>query len=173
MHQEAYITKVLKRFYMDMSHPLCTPIVVWFVEVNKDHFKPREKDEDIGIALSISSPTRRHWNEVKHVLRYLRGTMDMSLFYLNVFKTGLIGYANITNKILFTYSGIVISWKHVKQTTTATSTNHVEILALNEAREMSIIYEDNVACITQLKERYINRNRTKHILSKLFFTHDL
>jgi hypothetical protein len=27
------------------------------------------------------APTRRHWNGVKHVLRYLRGTTDMRLFY--------------------------------------------------------------------------------------------
>nr|KYP40238.1 Retrovirus-related Pol polyprotein from transposon TNT 1-94 [Cajanus cajan] len=27
LHQEAYITKVLKRFYMDKSHPLCTPMI--------------------------------------------------------------------------------------------------------------------------------------------------
>ena len=25
--------------------------------------------------------TRRHWNGIKHILRYLRGTTDMSLFY--------------------------------------------------------------------------------------------
>jgi len=34
----------------------------------------------------------------------------------------------------------------------------------------TIIYEDNVA---QLKERYIKGDRTKHILPKFFFTHDL
>jgi len=28
VHQEAYIAKVLKRFYMDKSHPLSTPMVV-------------------------------------------------------------------------------------------------------------------------------------------------
>ena len=29
------------------------------------------------------SPTKRHWNGVKHVLRYLRRTIDMGLFYSN------------------------------------------------------------------------------------------
>ena len=28
-----------------------------------------------------SAPTRRHWNGIKHILYYLRGTFDMSLFY--------------------------------------------------------------------------------------------
>ena len=41
VHQEAYITKVLKRFYMDKSHPLCTPIVVRSLDVNNIPFKPK------------------------------------------------------------------------------------------------------------------------------------
>jgi len=35
------------------------------------------------------------------------------------------------------------------------------------------IYEDNSACISQLKEGCIKGDITKHILPKLFFTHDL
>ena len=35
------------------------------------------------------------------------------------------------------------------------------------------LYEDNMACITQLKEGFIKRDRTKHISSKFFFIHDL
>ena len=33
-HQEAYITKVLKKFYMDKSHSLCTPMVVRSLDVD-------------------------------------------------------------------------------------------------------------------------------------------
>ena len=35
------------------------------------------------------------------------------------------------------------------------------------------MYEDNAACIAQLKNGYIKGDRTKHILPKFFFTHDL
>jgi len=35
------------------------------------------------------------------------------------------------------------------------------------------LYEDNVACIAQLKGGYIKGDRTKHISPKFFFTHDL
>ena len=35
------------------------------------------------------------------------------------------------------------------------------------------MYEDNVACIAQLKGGYIKGDRTKHISPKFFFTHDL
>jgi len=39
--------------------------------------------------------------------------------------------------------------------------------------ESTTLYEDNSACISQLKEWYIKGDRTKHILPKFFFTHDL
>ena len=35
------------------------------------------------------------------------------------------------------------------------------------------MYEDNAACIAQLKRGYIKGDRTKHISPKFFFTHDL
>ena len=35
------------------------------------------------------------------------------------------------------------------------------------------MYEDNAACIAQLKGGYIKGDRTKHISPKFFFTHDL
>ena len=78
-----------------------------------------------------------------------------------------------------------------------TSSDHAEIFVIHEAsrecvwlRNMvqhiresrgivsnkdppTILYEDNAACIAQLKEGYIKGDRTKHILPKFFFTHDL
>jgi len=39
--------------------------------------------------------------------------------------------------------------------------------------ESTTIYEDNNACSSQLKEEYIKFDKTKHILPKFFFTHDL
>ena len=37
----------------------------------------------------------------------------------------------------------------------------------------TILYEDNAACIAQLKGGYIKGDRAKHISPKFFFTHDL
>lgn len=86
----------------------------------------------------------------------------------------------------------------MKQTLTATSSNHAEILAIHEAswecvwlRSMiqhienscglmserklppTVLFEDNAACIAQLKGGYIKGDRTKHISPKFFFTHNL
>nr|KYP74358.1 hypothetical protein KK1_007033 [Cajanus cajan] len=54
---------------------------------------------DITFAFNLlarysSLPTQRHWNEVKQILHYLRGTMDMGLLYSNVPKLELNGYAD-------------------------------------------------------------------------------
>jgi len=37
----------------------------------------------------------------------------------------------------------------------------------------TVLYEDNAACIAQIKEGYIKGDRTKHISPKFFSTHDL
>jgi hypothetical protein len=124
VHQSTYTEKVLKHFYMEKAHPLSTPMVVRSLDVKKDPFRPREDDEEIlgpevpylsaigalmylanctrpDIAFSVnllarysSAPTRRHWNGVKHVLRYLRGTTDMRLFYSKGSNSQLVGYAD-------------------------------------------------------------------------------
>ena len=42
-----------------------------------------------------------------------------------------------------------------------------------QTKTPTILYEDNVACIAQIKAGYIKGDRTKHISPKFFFTHDL
>jgi len=108
---------------MDKSHPLCTPMIVRSLDVNNDPYRPKEKHEEllglkvphlsaiwalmylanytrsnISFAINLlarysSSPTWRNWNGVKHILCYLKSIMNMSLFYSNVSKLDLIGYA--------------------------------------------------------------------------------
>ena len=132
----------------------------------------------------------------------------MSLYYSNLSKLDLIGYANAgylfdphkarsQTGYLFTYGGTAISWRSIKQTLVATSSNHAEILATHQATRECVwlrsvtqhiqeacglstnkkipitLCEDNTACIAQLKESYIKGDRTKHISPKFFFTHDL
>ena len=40
IHQTTYTEKVLKRFHIDKSHPLSSPMVVRSLEVTKDLFRP-------------------------------------------------------------------------------------------------------------------------------------
>ena len=75
----------------------------------------------------------------------------------------------------FTNNGTTIFWRSQKQTLVATSSNHFEIIALHETsrecvwiksmthhikescgfsvnKSPTILYEDNAACISQLRE---------------------
>ena len=132
----------------------------------------------------------------------------MGLLYSRHSQSELIGYADAgylsdphkgrsQTGYLFTFGSTAISWRSTKQTISATSSNHAEILALHEAsRECvwlrsltqhimkechlstskespTILYEDNAACIAQIKGGYIKGDRTKHISPKFFFTHEL
>ena len=113
------------------------------------------------------------------------------------------GYLSDPHKVksqigyVFTNNGTVISWRSQKQTLVATSSNHSEIIALHEAsrecvwirsmthrieescgfpvnKNPTILYEDNAACISQLREGYIKSDRTKHIPPRFFsYTHEL
>ena len=86
-------------------------MVVRSLDPQKNQFRPRESDEeilgpevpylnaigalmylaqctrpDIDFAVNLlarfsSEPTRRHWNGIKHIFRYLRGTIDLGLYY--------------------------------------------------------------------------------------------
>ncbi|KAM6576773.1 hypothetical protein CsatB_028610 [Cannabis sativa] len=172
--QSTYTEKILRRFYMDKSHPLSSPMVVRSLDVEKDHFRPREEYEELlgpevpylsaigalmylanctrpDIAFSVnllarfsSAPTYRHWKGIKHILRYLQGTIDKGLFYSNNCGSQLIGYADAgylsdphkarsQTGYLFTCGDTAISWRSTKQTLVATSSNHAEILAIHEA----------------------------------------
>ncbi|KAL5551157.1 hypothetical protein UlMin_001333 [Ulmus minor] len=104
---------------------------------------------DIAFAVNLltrfsSTPSWRHWNGIKHIFRYLQGTIDLGLFYPNESKKGLIGYADAgylsdphkarsQTGYVFTCGGTAISWRSQKQTLVATSSNHAEVIALHEA----------------------------------------
>ena len=160
------------------------------------------------LARYSSAPTRRHWKGIQHILRYLSGTTDMGLFYSNKSKEKLLGCADAgylsdphkarsQTGYVFNYNGTAISWRSIKQTMVATSSNHSEIIAIHETsreciwlRSMihhiqescglssvkdkpTILFEDNAACIAQIKGGYIKGDRTKHISPKFFYTHEL
>ena len=47
IYQSTYIEKVMKRFHMDKSHPLSSPMVVRSFEVTKDPFRLKEENEEL------------------------------------------------------------------------------------------------------------------------------
>jgi hypothetical protein len=112
IHQSTYVQKILEKFNMDKAYPSKTPMVIRALEKDTGPFWPRQEGEevlgseypylsaigalmylanntrpDIAFAVNLlarynASPTMRHWNRVKDVLRHLQGTPDLGLFYL-------------------------------------------------------------------------------------------
>ncbi|KAF3653611.1 putative auxin-induced in root cultures protein 12-like [Capsicum annuum] len=181
IHQTAYTQKVLKRFYMDKAYPLSTPIVVRSLDVSKDPLRPLEEGKEIldpkvpylnaigalmylvnatrsDIISSVNLlarynffPMRRHWNGLKHILRYLKGTIDMGLFYTNKVSPDLVGYVDAAllnlslhepNKALIASYGGVKSLIYMLNTGTDTSKQNAACallsLALVNEYKMSI-----------------------------------
>jgi hypothetical protein len=149
-------------------------MVVRSLDLVKDPFRPRDDEEQIlgpefpylsaigalmylanntrpNIAFAVnllarhsSAPTKRHWDGIKNIFRYLNGTKDLGLFYKRSNDPSLIGYTDAgylsdshngraQTGFVFLQGGTAISWKSSKQTLVTTSTNHSEIIALFEA----------------------------------------
>ena len=236
LHQTTYTQKLLKRFGMDKANPLSAPMI-GRSKTSDDPYAPCKEEEEFhnqtqylatvgallylstytcpDISFAVSALARhsqklgvRHWNGVKHLLRYLRGTEDLGLFYTKGGQEEITGYADagfrsdeVSGKsqtgYIFIKNNAPITWKSVKQTVTATSTNHSELVAFHEAareavwlRNMNelikkqcgldqdnkpiIIFEDNAACVAQVSEGFIKSDRVKHIPPQLFgFTQEL
>ena len=99
------------------------------------------------LAQFNSAPTRKCWNALMHVIRYLKGSIDRGLFYrrAETQNGGLpIGYSdsdwagpNTGRKsvggFIFLFGDSPISWQSKKQTCIATSTNEAEYMAASEA----------------------------------------
>jgi hypothetical protein len=161
IHQSNYVERVLKKFNMDKAHPLSTPMVVRSLNLNDPKkimkkclvqvpylsaigallYLANNTRPDISFAVNVlarysSKPTRRHWNGIKQVFRYLCGTRDMGLYYQKDTKSNLVGYADAgylsdphkarsQSGYVFTYCGAAISWRSTKQTLTV----HLQIMA--------------------------------------------
>ncbi|KAM1275151.1 hypothetical protein ACFX2H_024819 [Malus domestica] len=111
VHQSNYTQKVLRHFNEDKAKSSSTPMVVQTLDTKRDPFRPKEDEEeilepevlylsaieallclaqctrpDISFAMNLlarynNAPTCRHWNGVKDIFRYLKGTTDLGLFY--------------------------------------------------------------------------------------------
>ena len=191
---------------MDKSHPLSTPMVVRSLKPHKDPFQPKEPDEeilgpkvpylnaigalmylaqctrpDIAFAVNLlarysSEPTRRYWNGIKHIFRYLKGIIDLGLFYFNeTTSPGLVGYTDAGYKsdphktcsqtdYVSCYNSTAISWRSTKQTLVITSTNHSEIISLYKAKKECVWLRKDIKMILYAHACSL-RNQNQDLLS--------
>nr|AAV44166.1 putative polyprotein [Oryza sativa Japonica Group] len=103
---------------------------------------------DISFAVSklsrfVSNPEDDHWQALKRVMRYLKGTMSYGIHYTGYPKV-LEGYSDsnwisdadeikATSEYAFTLGGGAVSWKSCKQTILTRSTMEAELTALDTA----------------------------------------
>lgn len=121
LSQEAYVHKVLQRFNMEKAKPVSTPLAMHFKLSSQLSPTTSEEGEsmlyipyasavgslmyamvctrpDIAHAVGLvsrflSNPGKEHWNAVKWIMRYLRGTADMKLCFGSD-KPTLVGYSD-------------------------------------------------------------------------------
>lgn len=177
LHQHTYTTKLLRALNMKNANALSSPMI-GKSKTTEDPYGPATEEEketdklhylavvgallylatntrpDIAFAVSVlarhsQKSTSRHWQGVKHLLRYLYGTEDLGLHYQKHTSGAIIGYADsgfktdpISGKsqtgYIFIKNGALISWRSTKQTVTATSTNNAELLAFYEASRETV-----------------------------------
>jgi hypothetical protein len=143
------------------------------------------------LARYMSKPKQQHWNALKGVLRYLRGTSELGLLYCR--NAGcIIGYSDAdyagdpvmrrsTSGYLFLNAGAAIVWGSKLQTTVAASTCEAEFIAgaraVKEALSLrKLIFDlsgkwqavkilmDNQSALVLIKNPAAGaQNRTKHI----------
>lgn len=97
------------------------------------------------LAQKISSPNQEDWNELKRVVKYLKGTAHLSLLLGGDFdQPFFVGYAGANwaeNRVdrksnsgyVFRLYGGTISWSCKRQTCVALSSTEAEFIALSEA----------------------------------------
>ena len=161
LSQSAYSRRILDRFGMADSDPVSTPATNEEDESNEDvsgtvpyrqavgslSFLMGATRPDLAFSVGRASrgldkPTRRNWNEVKRIFRYLRGTVDDQITYkkgrdhLRVFSDADFAGDETTRRstsgVVAEFAGGAISWSSELQPTTALSSTEAEIIAASE-----------------------------------------
>ena len=219
LDQEAYVQKMLDKFNLSDSTPSATPELVGLQlqKCTADEVREQKQNgssipyrEAVGKLMyamvctrpDIASAVRevskhmggyneQHWNAVKRILRYLRGTIGHKIGYGGKQKQGLVGFADAdygnsladrksVSGILFMYAHGPVTWYSKTQRTVALSSTEAEYMSLSEAcrdaqwlrqllTDLSLapvgpttIYEDNQSAIA-LTRNPENHSRNKHI----------
>ncbi|GJX58475.1 hypothetical protein Tco_0289865 [Tanacetum coccineum] len=158
--------------------------------------------EILGTGVILANPGKNHWEAVKWILKYLRGTTNVGLVYgtnrgNHVDVTGFVDsdYAKDPDKgrsitgYAFLVQGCVVSWKATLQHVVALSTTEAEYMALTEAVKEAIwlrglleelgvelntvaVNCDNQGAI-HLSRNHVFHERTKHINVRYHFIREV
>lgn len=173
LYQGRYLRIILERFGMQDCNPVATPLdpsvkltalaaedthlmaqVPYAVAIGSLMYASTGSRPDISFAVQTlsqftSRPSDVHWASVKHVMRYLKGTIDTGLIFRADADLGLIGYSDadwaqsLTDRrsvsgYVFKIAGNTVSWSSKKQPTVALSTMEAEYIAVTHATKEAI-----------------------------------
>jgi hypothetical protein len=214
LSQSTYARKMLHKFDMAKCNPVKTPCEssvqlhkrtpdeesangeLYRQMIGSLMFLAQYARPDISYAVSALSqfnkdPSIHHFRAVKHLLRYIQATKDLSIVFNGNFSNSLIGYSDAsyannpddrksTSGILFFIANGIISFQSSKQSVIAMSTMESEYMALSEAAKEAIfllkllrslkfdanqpvlIKTDSESALDHVKNN-VKHARTKHI----------
>ncbi|KAG0598392.1 hypothetical protein M758_12G069100 [Ceratodon purpureus] len=211
--QRKYIQDMLTKFGLDQCKPASTPMLEKLKLVPEMNAPPVDVTHyqrlvgkliflthtriDIAYAVSVVSrfmqcPQEPHLQAVKHLYRYLRGTIDFALHYRRGEGSELQGFTDAdwaadahdrksTTGFVFFLGSTPITWNSRKQPTVALSSTESEYMALTERTKEAVwlrcllgeihalnrktpttIHGDNQGSLN-LAHNPIYHGRTKHI----------
>lgn len=223
MNQSQYLENVLQKFDMKDCKARTTPMekTLHIEKGDKENCSDLPYRELIGCLTYATVTTRpdlcsatgyfsrfqscfddRHFNHAKHILRYIRGTVDIKMVYTKQEDAEtLVGFSDSdwggdkndgksTSGYVFKLFGNTVSWASRKQTTVSLSSTEAEYIALTEAicelkwirkllaelkiqcNEPVVIFEDNQSCISIATETKESK-RMKHLDIKYNFIRDV
>ena len=176
LSQKSYVKKILQRFNMQDCKPISTPFPTNVKLSSK--MSPSSEEErmemsrvpyasavgslmfamictrpDIAHAVGVVSrymaePGREHWEAVKRIFRYLKGTSDVALCYgesgltvkgyVDSDYAGDLDGSKSTTGYAFTLSGGTVSWVSKLQSVVAMSTTEAEYVAAAQASKEAV-----------------------------------
>ena len=177
LDQAAYTAKLLEKFNMTDSRPVGSPadpstrltvamspktdseradmaVVPYREAVGSLMYLAVGTRPDISAAVGIAArymanPGRQHWQAVKRIFRYLKGTPNIGIIFMDPNSDSIVGYSDSdwaqdlddrrsTSGYVFKVFGGPISWQSAKLKTPALSTAEAEYMALTEASKEAI-----------------------------------
>ncbi|KAJ3676254.1 hypothetical protein LUZ60_003666 [Juncus effusus] len=159
--QEAYAKDILKRYKMEDSNPVATPMELGaklskfeggeIVDVSKYRSLVGSlryltcTRPDIAYSVGVVSrfmeePRYSHWKAIKRILRYIRGTESLGLYYSKTNEYKLVGYSDSdwcgdvddrksTSGYVFYIGDTSFTWMSKKQPIVTLSTCEAEYVA--------------------------------------------
>jgi hypothetical protein len=221
INQQMYTEAILKRFEMNNAKPVVTPIEKYLKmdEVDDLDLTNAPYREAVGclmylavvtrpditfavnyVSQFLEKPTNRHWQLVKRILRYLKGTPNLGILFKRTGSSKLEIYSDadfasdpITRKsvsgMISMFNGAPISWFSKRQQCVSLSTTEAEYIAASEAskeaiwlhrifKEISLnndipsLFVDNTSAIKLAKNPEFH-NRTKHIDTRYHYIREM